>query len=115
MIYQGIFAIPQGGIRLMDSNENQNLKNEIEQRSKKVYDPQFLEASWMKFCIQKESLYLPQYLGLNRYFIHFNRWIQNKLISILYGEKYLRSSHNIMRCEAHNEVIQTILTYQAEK
>jgi hypothetical protein len=115
MTYQGVKAIKEGGIRWMNSDENQVLSSEIAQRSKNVYDPKFIEKAWLQFCLKKESIYLPQYLGLNRYFIHFNRWIQNKLISILYGEKYLRSSHNIMRCEAHNEVIQTILTYQAEK
>ena len=115
MSYQGISATPDGGIRLMNFNEDQDLRNEIEQRSKKVYDPQFLEASWLQFCIKKESLYLPQYLGLNRYFIHLNRWTKNKFISFLYGKKYLRSSHNIMRCEAHNEVIQTILKHHCKK
>lgn len=114
MTYHGIKAIKEGGIKWMNSSENQVLVAEIEQRSQNVYDPTFIENSWVQFCLKKESLYLPQYLGLNRYFIHLNRWTKNRLIKVLFGRKYLASSHNIMRCEAHNEVIQTILKKQIE-
>ena len=109
MDYKGVTATKENGILLMTEKESQILKEEIEERSKKITDPKFIEDSWLQFCIKKESLYLPQYLGLNRYFIHLNRWTNNKLVSFLFLKKYLRSSHNIMRCEAHNEVIQTIL------
>ncbi|WP_035759589.1 CapA family protein [Flavobacterium tegetincola] len=112
MSYQGITAIKEGGIRLMTTEENQNLVHELSERSKRIYDPKFIKASWAAFCIKKESLYLPQYLGLNRYFIHLNRLTKNKLVKVLFPKKYLRSSHNIMRCEAHNEVMQTILYKQ---
>ena len=115
MTYQGVKAIKDGGIRFMNSDENQNLATEIEQRSKRVYDPKFLEESWVQFCLKKESLYLPQYLALNRYFIYLNRLTKNKFVSILFGKKYFRSSLNIIRCEAHNEVIQTILKNQTSE
>ncbi|UJF29141.1 CapA family protein [Kaistella sp. 97-N-M2] len=107
--YKGVQAIKEGGIRLLTEKENQKLLKKIEERSKLVNDSVFIRESWQKFCRKKESLYLPQYLALNRYFIHLNRWTNNKFISVFFLKKYLRSSHNIMRCEAHNEVIQTIL------
>lgn len=112
MTYHGVKAIKEGGIKWMTSSENQSLVSEIEQRSKKVNDVEFIEMSWLQFCLKKESLYLPQYLALNRYFIHLNRWTKNQLVKVLFGKKYLASSHNIMRCEAHNEVIQSILKKQ---
>lgn len=107
--FQGITAIQEGGIRLMDDKENQVLQSNLLERSKKVNDPMFIEENWKRFCISKSSLYLPQYLALNRYFIHLNRLLKNSFVSLIYGKKYLRSSHNIIRCEAHNEVLQTIL------
>jgi poly-gamma-glutamate synthesis protein (capsule biosynthesis protein) len=113
--YQGVKAIKEGGIKWLNAVENQTLANEIEERSKRVYDPKFIDEAWLQFCLKKESMYIPQYLALNRYFIHLNRWTKNKLVSVLFAKKYLRSSHNIMRCEAHNEVIQTILKNKTTK
>ncbi|MVO07721.1 CapA family protein [Flavobacterium sp. TP390] len=105
--HKGITAT-QGGIRLMNATENITLSKQIEERSSKVYDSQFIMASWIAFCKRKQEMYFPQYLGLNRYWIHLNRILKNRVVAILYGKKYLRSSHNIMRCESHNEVIQTL-------
>jgi poly-gamma-glutamate synthesis protein (capsule biosynthesis protein) len=115
LTYQGVSAVEGGGIRLMTDKENQKLGTDVEDRSKNVYDADFIQKSWLKFCKKKESLYLPQFLALNRYLIHFNRWTNNKLVSSLYRKKYLRTSHNIMRCEAHNEVIQTLLTLNSRE
>ena len=105
--YKGITATLEG-IRLMNATENITLSKQIEERSSKMHDSQFITASWIAFCKRKQEMYFPQYLGLNRYWIHLNRILKNRVVSILYGKKYLRSSHNITRCESHNEVIQTL-------
>lgn len=107
--YLGVKARKEGGIRLMTHDENEILTAKLARRSQQIKDPGFIMQSWFAFCKRKESLYFPQYLALNRYFIHLNRWTRNRFVSLFYGRKYLRSSHNIIRCEAHNEVIQTIL------
>ncbi len=107
--YDGVTATPEGGIKLMSKFENKALKEEIKDRSRHLNDPIFIFNKWKEFSKSKESLYLPQYLGLNRYIIHLNRLLKNSIVSLLYGKKYMRSSHNIIRCEAHNEVLQTIL------
>lgn len=106
---KGITAVKEGGIRLLTHEENEELLAEIAARSRDIEIEGFIEDSWIKFCRKKATLYLPQYLSLNRYLIHLNRVTNGRLTRLLYGRKYLRSSHNIMRCEAHNEVIQTIL------
>ena len=112
--YKGITA-SERGIQLLNHSENQFLINQIEERSQKVYDKDFILTSWQKFCENKKAIYFPQFLGLNRYFIHLNRIFKNYVVSLFYGDKYLRSSHNIIRCESHNEVIKTILSQHLKK
>jgi poly-gamma-glutamate capsule biosynthesis protein CapA/YwtB (metallophosphatase superfamily) len=112
--YSGITAT-ENGINLMTSEENEKLIKNFEERSKLVYDEKFIKTSWQKFCHEKKSIYFPQYLALNRYFIHLNRIFKNYVVSLLYSTKYIRSSHNILRCESHNEVVNTILEQHLKK
>ncbi len=97
------------GITLMEKDKGSELLEQMNERSKKVTDPIFIETKWIEFCNAKKALYLPYLFGFGRYFISLNRILKNKLVSIFYSKRAIRTNHNIIRCEAHNEVIHTIL------
>lgn len=104
----------KNGIRKMDKDEGEKLLEKVAEMSLKLKDDAYLEQEWLKFCKQKEGLYFPFYFGYNRILIHLNRLTKNGLIRLLYPKSKLRTSHNIIRCEAHNEVIQTLLKKESK-
>lgn len=107
--YIPIKANEKGGISLIARQASLELLNNFYENSKKITNKNFIKESWSTFCDQKKALYLPHLVGLGRVFIHLNRLVKNKLIKIVYSSKRLRITLNLIRCEAHNEVIQTIL------
>ena len=108
-----IEATPNGGIRIQPSS--QNTLDAFHNRSAMIHDEDFIKRSWISFCESKKSLYLPQTLGFNRWLIHLNRLTKNKLVSLFFSKKKLQVVQNIIRCESHNEVIQTILNTANKK
>jgi poly-gamma-glutamate synthesis protein (capsule biosynthesis protein) len=104
----------RNGIRKMEESVGLKLLENVQLMSSKVEDDQFLEKEWLKFCKQKQGLYFPFYFGYNRALIHLNRLTNNGLVKLFYPKSKLRTSHNIIRCEAHNEVIQTLLSNQVK-
>lgn len=119
LIFNNLFAKPslelipihatKKGIRCIEPSKGAELLARMHQRSKEINDATFIESSWIGFCIAKKALYLPYLFGFGRYFISLNRVLKNKLVSIFYSKRAIRTSHNVIRCEAHNEVIHTVL------
>jgi len=107
--YIPIVANEKGGINLITQQESEELLTNFHENSKKIQNRNFIKKSWDTFCDQKKALYFPHLFGLGRVLIHVNRLFKNKLIKIMYSSKKLRTTFNLIRCEAHNEVIQTIL------
>ena len=97
------------GIDVMSNEEGTTCLNEFNSKSLKLNDTEFLINAWNSFCKGKRSLYLPWLFGFNRLFIHLNRISGNKLVNLIYSKKKMRTSLNVMRCEALNEVLHTIL------
>jgi poly-gamma-glutamate capsule biosynthesis protein CapA/YwtB (metallophosphatase superfamily) len=98
----------KSGIQKMKVSAAAELFSKMAEMSLKIEDNQFLEVEWLKFCKLKQSLYFPFYFGYNRILIHLNRLTNNGLVRLFYQKSRLRTSHNIIRCESHNEVIQTL-------
>ena len=97
------------GISCIEPSIGAELLARMYQRSKKINEAVFIETSWIAFCNAKKALYLPYLFGFGRYFISLNRILKNKLVTIFYSKRAIRTNHNVIRCEAHNEVIHTIL------
>jgi len=76
--------------------------------SEHVKNAAFIKESWMKFCNKKKPLYMPLLFGFNRVFIHANRILKNGLVKKVFSRNKLRVVTNILRCEAHKEVLDTI-------
>lgn len=103
------------GIDFMDVAQSKKLLDNLHARSKNLSNELFIKASWICFCNKKKEFYFPFLFGFNRYLIHLNRLTKNGIIRLLYSKKRMHTSHNIIRCEAHNEVIQTILENQLKE
>lgn len=106
--YVPVKALPLGGIDLMSEVESKKCLKEFDKRSEKCSDIQFLEGQWLRFCNSKKSMYLGHLFGLNRYFMFLNRKLNNKIIDTLFSKRQKMIAHNLIRCESHNEVLQTI-------
>lgn len=86
------------------------IKGDFDKMSSHIDDKNFIKKEWSKFCKKSESLNLPLLLGWNRYLIFINRKLNGALVKYLFGRHKKNITHNLIRCEAHNEVINTILS-----
>ncbi len=103
------------GIQLMEAKKGKARVEQFLNISKEITNKSFIVNSWEQFCNKKTALYLPYLFGFGLYFIRLNRLLKNRLICFFYGKRAMRTSHNIIRCEAHNEVLQTILNKNKDK
>jgi len=98
-----------GSIKLCEDTLKDKILGDIEKLKEKIKNKNFIEEEWEKFCDSKKSVYLPFLFGLSLNIVRINRLLRNKLINLLYTKKQIMRTKNIIRCESHNEVIQTIL------
>ncbi|MDP8205234.1 MAG: CapA family protein [Candidatus Electryonea clarkiae] len=98
--------IPQEGVRRMHRTEKERFISDLEERNKLLYDPDLLEDAWQRYCEKQTNYYIALLRGYGRYF--------RKLNSIFHLERFSSSKQvtsllHLVRCEAHREVMQTIL------
>ncbi|RGV64973.1 CapA family protein [Bacteroides thetaiotaomicron] len=79
------------------------------ERSAKITDTAFIEAEWQKFCNEIEPLYLSMLYGHGLQTNRLNRLLRNMLVRLLYSKWQLNVTNNLVRCDAHREVIETLL------
>ncbi len=99
----------QNGIVLGTKKEQEHIIKTLKHRKEQIKEIDFIESSWVEFCKTKEGNYLPHLFGLGRIANKLNRIFNNKLIKLLYSKKQFIITQNLIRCEAHQEVIQTLL------
>lgn len=83
--------------------------DQLETESVKLTDDAFLSDSWKAFCRKQAPMYLAMTFGFGTNMNRLNRLLRNGLIKLLYNQRELNVTHNIIRCDAHREVIETIL------
>lgn len=94
-----------GARKLLNSPKLQFLAY-LKKRAEMICDEKFVEREWMEFCSKRRNQYISSLLGHNRIVRKMNA---NGLIErLLYGDKHLLSSRNILNCETHREAVQTI-------
>ena len=106
--YVPITATPSGIVTLPEI-EKELLLKAMEKRKQEIQQEGFIENSWSAFCEAKKALYLPHLFGLGRVLNKLNRILGNNIINTLYSKKQFQITQNLIRCESHNEVVQTIL------
>jgi hypothetical protein len=99
----------QSGISLIPHKESQIILNNIKKRSERIEETDFVSNSWIEFCNNKSAHYLPHLFGLSRIVNKLNRIFNNKLIKCFFTKNQKMITGNLIRCESHKEMIQTIL------
>ena len=98
-----------GSVELASSQVTEEVLCRLEKKSARLSDDAFLSSSWKEFCRKNKSSYLALALGLGTNMNRLNRFLNNGLVRLLYTRRELNVAHNIIRCDAHREVIETIL------
>jgi poly-gamma-glutamate synthesis protein (capsule biosynthesis protein) len=96
----------QGVIRGLDLAEKDKFISELAQRSHKLQDKQFLQASWEELCRSRTDEYWGRLAGYGRVMRQLNR--------ILHFSQFLSPGLagnllNLIRCAAHREILEEIL------
>lgn len=97
---------PPPGARRLAPEEMVAWQQRMEQRNHQVSDPGFVQAEWLQFCEAARHDALSTVLGCGRWLSWLNRtgWIERFWV----GEKRLRGVRNMVLCETHREMLQTV-------
>lgn len=101
-------ATPEG-IVFADTNDEDARIDLMRKQSEILDDVTAIKDSWTTFVEENKALYYSMLLGKNRVFNKMNRILKNKLIDIIYRKMKQMITMNILRCDAHREVLITML------
>ena len=106
--YDVLETSEDGAVGMASNAVADKVMAQLEKESVKLSNDDFLDASWKVFCRKKAPLYLAMTYGFGTNMNRLNRLLRNGVIKFLFGRRELNVSHNIIRCDAHKEVIETI-------
>lgn len=102
--------VGHAGIRRMSGTAERAFMGEMDERSSLLSNGAYVEERWAKFCEKRKDHYLFGFLpGL------INNRVLQKINGVLpfigrcYTEKQLLRIENMIRCESHREVVETLL------
>ena len=101
-------ATPEG-VAFADAAAETARLEQLQADSAHLSDPAWLAAEWRRFCAALADLDLPLLYGRGRIYNKLNRLLGGRLIARSYSREKQRITMNLLRCEAHHEVVQTIL------
>lgn len=107
--YDVLETASDGSVDLASEAVSGEVLEQLERESAKILDPVFLKSEWREFCQGQKALYLPLLYGLGTNMNRLNRLTHNKLIDLLFSRRQKNVTHNLIRCDAHREVVETIL------
>jgi poly-gamma-glutamate synthesis protein (capsule biosynthesis protein) len=97
---------PALGAHLMDEAKARMLLTALEAKSSAILDDDYLAREWKRYCVEQTHGYLSVVLAHNRIVRRVNR--QGLLGGLLYSRKRLLGTQNVIRCETHREILDTI-------
>lgn len=97
---------PVPGARSMGAEEERQFRRALQEKSNAVKDDAVVQAQWLRFCEARKHAYLSALLGHNRALRKLNA--HGFLEKYLHGKQSLLGARNIVCCETHREVIETI-------
>jgi len=97
---------PVPGARRMEKSKEQEFRRSLEAKSEALKNDTVVEAEWLKFCGKSKYAYISGLLGHNRVMRKLNSY--GYLTRLLYGRRQLLGVKNLVCCETHREVIETI-------
>lgn len=89
------------------------LMKAVSKRSARLQDSSLIEKQWHQFCLERRNEFLSSILGHGRALSRLNRY--RWLHRLLYPAKTLLRMENIILCEAHRDVLETIFAEKYKK
>lgn len=99
----------EDGEFLADNELKTQVLQKLDNNSLKIKDSEFINEQWRSFCKRQSSTYLPLLLGWNKFAVRINKILKGSLVNLFIDKNKKRNIMNLIRCDAHREVIQTIL------
>lgn len=97
------------GIRCAEKAVADKRLQEWQSDSAVLQNPDAIKKKWDAFCAGREALVMPSVYGKSRVLNKLNRLTHNKLMKLMMSKHKYRVTMAYIRCEAHHEVVQTIL------
>ncbi|HMJ25556.1 MAG TPA: CapA family protein [Pyrinomonadaceae bacterium] len=98
------------GARKVVGAEEQQFRRALQERANAIGDEGFVLRQWLEFCDTNKHGYLSCLLGHNRVLQKLNK--AGFIEKFLHGKRPLLGARNIVSCETHREVIETIFNHQ---
>jgi poly-gamma-glutamate capsule biosynthesis protein CapA/YwtB (metallophosphatase superfamily) len=95
------------GVKRMELEEGRAFLAEIQKRSEAIASDEFVREKWSEFCAKNSHSYMSKLLGYNRLFRFLNR--NGLVVRHLYNKRAILKMLNLIQCEAHRDVLITIL------
>lgn len=95
------------GARKMTDSEKIKFQSDFDWRSKKILDNKFVKTKWNEFCISRKEIYFSILKGYGPFLSRINKRIA--FGTKLYSRKSLTALLNAVRCQIHQEQLDTIL------
>jgi len=96
------------GASLLSKTDSKAFLDQIEERSVQISQKGFLDARWLDSCNQRTAEYLNSLHGHSRWLSRLKRLYDPT--SFLHAPDHHLRLLNLIRCETHREVIETILS-----
>ena len=102
------------GIRLAKNKDADDIIDSFNVRSNEILNPQFVHENYQEYVEQQRSTYLGAFLGHKTFFFRglnriTNGFLVRRKIKSLYRKKERLCLRNFIECEAHREMILTLL------
>lgn len=91
------------GVEALDLQEIRAFQERMTAMEQEIQDVEWVERKWMEFCSGNRDLYLSLLAGQGRWRRKFNQF--TGLTTRLYSSEAIAVLENIVRCEAHQEVL----------
>lgn len=104
-----LMCATETGIVLANKDDTHKRTSQMVMDSQRLDDADWIKEEWNQYCSKQEALDLALLYGKGRVFNKLNRILKNQLIRMLYSPKKQMITMNLIRCESHHEVVQTIL------
>jgi hypothetical protein len=99
-------ADPEPGARKLPAAAAARFLALLEERSRSISNPAFVQEEWSRFCAERRNRYMSNLLAHNRILRKLNT--RGWLTSLLYHRQSLLGVRNCVCCESHREVIETL-------
>ena len=93
------------GAQKMDQTSQTRFFKKMQEKNEEVKDSARIENRWIQYCRQQQDKYLSELFGYNR----LMRKLRRSLLKTLHSKESVLQSLLLVQCEAHREILTTIL------